>query len=480
MSNIENEKLFLSGLLKNRDFFFQSCDFLTPQDFSHLSTRSIYDVIHSLYIDKEFATLSKKKIISEAKNLGINNFLSLTKNGEMLDEIFAEHPSEEETKQFFIDFKRESLIKEYSLKLDKASEYLKTTKDSVSQLVSKVEDMVVSSVDVLDNSRNQVISLTKGIKEEVTSLAEDPGQLGVDLGFGYWQSAIGQLRNRSVTFVAATAKAGKSQFALSAALKVARSLNLPVLVLDSELNERDQRIRLVGMLAEIPYNIIETGIWKMSEQELRANGIDEEGRIREIKEYTRRMNDPRLWEMAESLPIDYMSIDGLGVQEAIPYARRWLLTKVKPDKDCKIPQCLIVYDYIKLASVAELKNGKIQEWQINGLNVAALHDFAKQYNIPILAFGQTNNEIGGFRSIAGGKRIIENVTSISHLKKKDAKDKKADPYGSHIIETFGSRYGAGLGDCHINIDADLSCGKFREIGIGNSTVEEKSKDDNED
>ena len=148
---------------------------------------------------------------------------------------------------------------------------------------------------------------------------------------------------------------------------------------------------------------------------------------------------------------------------------------MKPDRTTKNAQCLVVYDYIKLATVAELKaNHNLAEWQMHGINVALLHDTMKKYNIPCLAFGQTNNEIDeGIKCVAGGKRISENVTSISYLKRKTDDERAFDGSGSHFIRVFGTRYGAGTSIGHINYDADLSCGEFKEIGISTINFNEE-------
>jgi hypothetical protein len=129
-----------------------------------------------------------------------------------------------------------------------------------------------------------------------------------------------------------------------------------------------------------------------------------------------------------------------------------------------------VLDYIKLATLDDVRRG-VAEWQQHGVNVATLHNMMKKYNVPCLAFGQTNNELDeGFKCIAGGKRISENVTSISYLKKKTVDERSFDGDGTHLMKVFGTRYGPGTGDTHINFDVDLSCGDFQEIGLSGVNI----------
>lgn len=491
MSNITAEKIFLSGLVQSPQKLLDYIDYLTAVDFHHSATRMTFEAIFSLVINKEVSTITKSKLVSEAKALGHQNYLSTTKNGEWLDDLFTEKVSEQELDNHFLEVKRQALKENYQKSFEDMNNYLSTTSDPLSVMIGKVEDAVISQVNVLDKGLNAPVKLPKDIWTFIDSLADNPGHLGINLGYPIWQDRIGQLKNGSVTLVVATAKCGKSQFGLSGAVSAARQ-GLPVLLLDSELNRDDQRIRLVANMAHVPTEYIQTGFWRMTPSQLKAIGITDEQKITDIQECARRMSDPELRERVDKLPITYQSISGLDVASVIPHIRRWILKDVKPDKNAKQAQCLIVYDYLKLATLNEMKiHGNIAEWQMHGINVATLHDMMQKYNVPCLAFGQTNNELDdGIRCVAGGKRISENVTSISYLKRKTPDERAFDGMGTHLIKVFGTRYGTGTGDTHINFDADLSQGFFQELNMSavNFNTErqkrfeasKKNKDDHDD
>lgn len=476
MPNLNAEKLLLSGFIRHPDTFFELSPYLTTDDFSGQSGYSmIFDSIKSLYINKEVKSISKSSIIAEARALGYNNFLSLTKNGEIIDNIFQEKISQAEVSKWFLEIKRQTIIAKYKEKISDIENYLTTTNDPLNKIVSRVEEDVVQAVQCLDYGETVVKSLTKDLEKFVKGLAEQPGHLGIDFGFPLWQSRIGQVRNSSVTFIAASAKSGKSSLGLRLGLIAAHKLNLPVLLIDTELSESDQKVRAAGMMAEIPYDVIETGAWKFTEPELIQQNVPEDKR-KILLEYRSRMLDQHLWNICDKLPIDYLSISGSSLDDVIPHIRRWVLTKAKPDRDAKFPQCLIIYDYLKLSNLDELRGGKVAEWQLHGLNYAKLHNIAKQYNLPILCFGQTNNELDDdIRCIAGAKRIVENVTSVSYLKPKNETEKALDPSGSHMLKIFVTRHGSGLkAGGYINIDTDLSCGIFKEINIGTVNFAEEA------
>lgn len=474
-ANIAAEKLLISGFVQNPQSFYEHVEYLSEEDFQSEVAKLTYLAIKSLLLEKQTDKITKAKIFAEVKSLGYEHYSSLTKNGEWLSQAFEEPTSDKETKQHFLQVKRHSLIKNYLKSIDEAKKYLTSTNDPLSKVITTVEDKVVSNANILEKSERSIQELAEGVWPFLDDLSQDPGQLGIDLGFAEWQSRIGQIRNKSITFIAATAKAGKSQFALRAAVTASLKYNIPVLLVDSELNKSDQQIRLTGMIAEVPYNIIETGFWRLSEKQLKEKGISDQERIDQILEYGKRMRDPLLRQRVQDIKIDYQSISGMDVPDVIPHIRRWILTKVKPNLETKSPQCLIVYDYIKLATINDVKSG-IAEWQLHGINVASLHDLVKEYNVPMIAFGQTNNEIDqGFKCIAGGKRIVENVTSISYLKAKTDEERSIDSNGTHIVRVFGARYGSGMADGYINFLANLSYGKFSEAGVGTMNFEEERR-----
>ena len=477
MSNIAAEKIFLAGVIARPAKIFDYLEYLDDGDFQHSATKITFEAIRSLVMNKEAVTITKAKLIAEAKALGHQNYLSVTRDGQWLDELLKEKVEDQELTEHFLEIKRQTLKERYQQAFEESKNYLTTTSDPLSVMIGKVEDAVISQVHTLDRGENAPVSLVKDIWTFIDDLASDPGHLGIDLGFPVWQDRVGQFRNGSLSFIVATAKAGKSQLALRAVLNAARK-GLPVWLGDSELNKKEQQIRLVAMMARVPFQFIETGFWKMTPEQLRTCGVTDEQQVSHIQECGRRLRDPELRERVEKLPITYQSISGMDIPTVIPHLRRWLLKDVKPDRNTKNVQCLVVYDYIKLATITDLKaNRNLAEWQMHGINVALLHDTMKRYNVPGIAFGQTNNELDdGFHCVAGGKRISENVSSISYLKRKTDDERAFDGNGSHLIRVFGTRFGAGTPIGHINFDTDLSCGDFKEIGI--STVnfnEEKQK-----
>ena len=480
MANIASEKVFLAGVIKFPDKLFEYVEYLDEDDFQNSATRMTFEALRSLVLEKEATKVTKSKLVSEAKALGHQNYLAATKNGEWIDELLSEEVDENEIDGFFLEVKRQSLKSQYVDAFVEMRDYLSATDDPLSIMIGKVENAIVSKVNIIDKGEHAIEDMREGFQEFINSVADDPGHMGLDLGYPIWQERIGQIRNGSFTFLVGTTGSGKSQFGMRAAITAARK-GLPVLYLDSELNKKDQWIRMAAMIAKIPSEYIETGVWRMTERELIEHGIDDSQTRKEIMAHGRKLKEPRLWEAVDRMPIFYQSISGLSVPDVLPHMRRWLLTHVKPDRETRVPQCLIVYDYIKLSMTNEISRGILQEWQQNGLHIAQLHDFINKYNVPLLGFGQTNNElISGIKAVAGGKRISENVDSVSYLKRKTDAERANDGSGTHMMENFKSRFGKGLWGSYINYNADLSCGFFEELEIGNVQENNNNNDDDDD
>jgi replicative DNA helicase len=480
MTNIAAEKVFLAGVVRHPTKLFEYIEYLDEDDFHHTATCMTFEALRSLVVDKEAEKVTKAKLVAEAKALGHQNFLSATKNGEWLDELIAEEVTTNELDAHFMEVKRQSLKSKYLDSFSELRDYLSTTDDPLSIMIGKVENDVVSKVNILDKGEHAIQDMREGFQEFLESLAEDPGHMGLDIGYPLWQERIGQIRNGTITFIVGTTGSGKSQFGMKAAVIAARK-GIPVLYLDSELSKHDQWVRMAAMLAKVPSEYVETGFVYLNESQLRDNGVTDQTKIDEIIAYGRRLRDPRLWEAVQKMPIFYQSISGLTVPDVIPHMRRWLLTHVKPDRETRAAQCLIVYDYIKLSMTTEISRGVLAEWQQHGLHVSHLHDFANRYNIPIIGFGQTNNELDeGIRCVAGGKRISENVDSVSYFKRKTDAERANDSSGTHMAKIFKSRYGRGLWGGYINFNADLRFGEFTELDLGSVRPPETDEEEDDD
>lgn len=464
MTNVAAEFGLLAGLCRNPDVFFNIQQHLSIDDFTDKTHKKFFIVLQRLLMNTNGQlVVTQPGLLAEASALGFSDFYEICRNGELIEACLDHESSQADTGRAFLQVKRESVKGGYKQMLKKLSKYLDDTQDDTGEIINNVDTSLINLSNKLQGVvDDQIIHLPRRALEVIDDLANHPGELGVDIGFPIWQRSIGGLRNGSMTFIAADAKSGKSQIGVRAAVKLSRYM--PVLYCDSELNDIAQGVRAFGMYTEVNYEILETGYWKTDKHKIIRDGYSTTfatqcGLARQIIE------DESIRAEFESHKLYYMQMTGMTAREMLPFLRRWVMQHVGIDKETRQARCLIVWDYIKLARIDEVKVAGVGAHDVLGDTCMALHDFAEEFNLPMLAFGQTNRSMDkDFSMIAGAKKIVELVDSISLFHKKDATDLVQFPRGTHEMHVLGSRYGKGL-NTHVDIEADLSIGKFTELGI---------------
>jgi replicative DNA helicase len=467
--NAEAERTFLSGLCQNPGLYYDLFGKINEEDFTQRPHKIIWSVINSILVDPSL----KVDKVTESTVLARMAQLNLKGMGDAISDILIfTGISDSDTLYAFKQVKDKTIKRVYHGNLNKALKYLDSTTDNPSDVIRNVENVIIDSSKEISGVENEIVKLSERAIDIIMDLAQKPGELGLDIGFPVWQRSIGGLRNGSVTFMAATSKAGKSMLGLRAAITTAEQ-GLPSLVCDTELNEVAQSVRAFGQYASIPYDVLETGYWKLSQEKLSSMGYSHTF-IKQCQLAQQTINSGEVVKKFKSLPLHYYCVNGLTVQEALPFLRRWVIQHLGINKTEKSPRGLIVWDYIKLARVDEVREKGVGAHDILGAACGGLHDFAEYYNLPILTFGQTNREMDdNISCIAGAKKITELTDSSSLLKAKSDEEKVVDPNGSHMIRGFVTRFGMGLGKQHVNLAVDLSMGKFKELGLNTLVMPEK-------
>lgn len=466
MSNVAAEFGLLAGLCRNPDTYFDIQQYLSIDDFTSRAHRDFFIVLQRLLMNsQQQLVVTQQGLLAEASTLGLKDFYTVCGDGELIEACLTHTASKEDTMRSFSQVKRESVKRQYNELCKQNIKYLGETADSTNDIITKIDSGLISLGNKLQGVvSDEIINLPERAQNIIMDLAARPGELGVDIGFPIWQRSIGGIRNGAVTFIAATAKAGKSQIGARGAVELSKYI--PVLYCDSELNEISQSVRAFGMFSEINYEILETGYWKCDYHKILADGYDKTFAL-QCKTARPILEDPKMWESFKKRELFYKKMTGMTAREMIPFLRRWVMQHVGMDKDSRSPRCLIIWDYIKLARIDEVQKMGVGAHDILGDTCSALHDFAEEYNLPILAFGQTNRQIDkDINMIAGAKKIVELVDSVSLWRRKDPDDLVVDPNGTHEIHQLVSRYGKGV-STYINVQADLGIGKFKELGVAN-------------
>jgi replicative DNA helicase len=433
------ERAVISILIKNPDLLFTINDVLSEADFVNSGAGRIFAVLKSLILSDKDVKIDQNIIFAEAERMKLDDFMLATLDGELVDALANTHVNATNLPRYVADIKqagvKRALVNVCGDLSDKIVEYTGPSID----LRNLVENEVLNALRHLDDGGDDIVNLSTDFEDVINAYAELNGVLGIDIGLPRWQEDIGGIRNGTITGIFASTKVGKSQFSMWAAYKTAIEQRLPILYLDTELQARQQQMRLCGIISQIAYNVIEKGTWKSNKEQL--------AKIQAA------------FQKVKNAPIFYKNIAGRSVNHVIPTIRKFVYKQMGGVHKGDTPRGLVVYDYIKLMDATDMA-AKLQEYQLIGLLMSALHDCAAHMNIPILALGQLN-KVGDI----GIRRIVENVDSATILRPKTPDEIREDGLlrGSHVLETKWSRNGPGHGyNEWVNVHFDKSCGNFRE------------------
>lgn len=453
------ERAIISILFKHPDRLFSIDDVLTEADFVNTGSSMIFGILKDIILKEENPSIDTHLIVTEAEKRGLDDFAHFTLNGELVEAVSKMTVNPNNLGRFVSDVKQASIKRALINKCEDLKDDIENYVGPSLELRNMVENGILSSINKIDSGQDDILCLADDFEEVILAYADRDKKIGVDLGFQRWQEDIGFIRNGAITGVFASTKVGKSQFAMWAKFQTALLRRQPVLYLDTELQARQQQMRLCGIISAIPYNVIESGEWKYN-----AEMVD---RIK------------KAFKIVKDAPIYYKNIAGRSVHSVIPTIRKFTYQHLGGPIKGDEPKGLVIYDYIKLMDHTDMAMRNIQEYQLIGLLMSGLHDCCANLNIPIITLGQLNKQ-----GNVGIQRVVENVDSATFLMPKTSEQLQEDGpnRGSHLLEVKYSRNGPGHDfDEWINLHFDKSCGQFKEDKRNSEvvTVVKKIKEDME-
>ncbi len=445
LESLSAERNILSILLNKPDLLYTIEDVLSGADFTNTGNSMIFGIFSDLVksgTDKVDAYL----LASEAEKRGLELFNEHTLSGDLIKALLKQKPNADDLGKYVADVKQCAIKRSLLQSLDEAKDDVANHTGPSIELRNKVEEKILGSIKGLDTGESDIICLADDFEDTINKYADNPGGQGLDIRLPRWQKDCGGMRNGTITGLFARAKAGKSQFSMWSAFQTAIIDRKPILYLDTELQPREQQMRLCGMISGIPYEDIESGKWRANKEQL--------------------LKIKAAFEIIKQAPIYYKNIAGYSVQHIVPIIRKFIHKKVGYSNS-EEPRCLVIYDYIKLMSGNDL--GKAQEWQLLGFLVSELHDLTVKLNFPMLALGQLNRDalkLDSELAAAGADRIVHLVDSFTILRPKKAEEVENDgkQRGNYVLKVCVSRYGPGHENNleWINLHFDKGCGQFKE------------------
>jgi replicative DNA helicase len=474
IASLDLEKSMVGTIIKNgSDSFYEVADLLDNNCFYYPETQIIFNALNSL-IKKGIHKFDNTTLIQEIKSVD-KNAIEKYEINEVLNDSIKYSVLPENITNTAKGLLRIALLRGLDQGIVAARENLKNVDPNCTlfDITSVVEKVLFQFTSNIINQQNSTIKVQKDIHDFIEYLAANPqSSRGIPTGFPLFDKAIGGgLRRGGFHVIGGRAKSLKSTTGFNMANNAA-SLGIPVLFLDTEMNKETCMSKLLAINSNMQIKDIESGNFAKTEQGMKS-----------ISEAERKI---------DALNFTYCQVAGFSHHKIISVAKKWLLKDVGLDENGKFKDCLIILDYLKTMDLKE--KGNDQEYQYLGQIATDLHNFAAQYDVPVLTFVQLNRD-GIDREdsgvVSGSDRILWLCTSLSIIKKKTDEDRINDPdiNGDRKLIVIAARYGSGLRDKeYINLFAEPEKGIVREgksnlenmVNNGSSSKKKKDNDYNDD
>ena len=431
LSDIGAERAVLAGLLQHGvDGYVAVSDIVSHETFVNTNNQIIYKCL--VRIIEQGQSIDMPSILASAEALGVLDTINTKQELSYIKTLFNFPVNQDNILPFAAQIKKFEFarkIQKLTTKIHKDVESINGT-ESIDKIISILENPVTDFLREDDGGEHPE-QIGSDVQEYVDFLAENKCDIiGIPTGFTKYDEAIGGgLRRKCVDLVSARPKVGKSVFADNVALNVSR-LDVPVLVLDTEMSKEDHLNRLIANISSVPINEVATG--KFSEDANKAQKVQEA-----VDELSK-------------IPYSYVSVAGKPFEQILNVIKRWIVQEVKTDESGKTNDCVIIYDYLKLMS-SESINNNMQEYQALGFQITSLHNLCVKLDIPCLSFVQLNRDgitKESTDAVSGSDRLIWLCTSFTIFKAKSPEELAEDGpnAGNRKLVPIVSRHGAGLDD----------------------------------
>lgn len=462
LSDVASERAVLAGIMQyGHDCFIDINDVLTESTFTQDCNQVIFKCIKHHFQDSK-TNLDFPSIFASAKILNLFQLIDNPDDKKYIKALQNFAVNKDNVRKLAVTIRKLEVARLLRDKLRDCEHEISRVNGSetINEILGLAESAVFDFTNsVIDNNKQELKLLGDGLDEYVDYLISNPNQpVGISSGFPLYDLAIGGgFRRQTVNVVAARLKTGKTTFAINVALHVAGNLNIPVLILDTEMQTKDHWDKSLSYYSNVVITEIERSLFTKNNFKLK------------------KVNDAK--QKIKSIPYTYQNVSGCSFEEVLSIARRWIVKKVGYNNNGTTKDCLLIYDYLKLMSDDVLKSSS--EHQVLGFQMMSLHNFTVKYDIPCLTFSQSNRD--GITKettdvLAQSDRIAWFGSNISLLKAKTEEEIAEDgpENGNRKLIPLACRHGEGLkmGD-YINMQFNGHIATIRECGTRNQLYSSK-------
>lgn len=466
-SSADLERAILAGIIQHgADSYYDVADLLQEETFTIDSHRVIFRCLENVFKHEQDPDIDVPLIIDSAKEIGYKHFFNDPAEQKLLKALREFPVSEKNVRTFSAKIRKLHIARLLYQQLENAQTDLAKVSgsESITHILGIAEDSIFNLSSLLTDD-NEPEFLYEGIDDYLKDLMENPvDQIGISTGFEEFDAAIGGgLRPGTLNVIAARSKAGKTTLTSKIGHHIGKTLKIPVLNMDTEMQKVDHINKTLAMLSGVPINIVETG--KFVENKIQKENV-----------LTASEN-------IKSSLVQHKSIAGMPFEEQIALMRRWIVKNVGTNDDGTAKQCVVIYDYLKIMDSKEVSKD-LKEFQVLGFMMTTLHNFAVRYKIPVIITLQLNRdgiEKETQATASGSDRIVWLCSNYSIFKQKSDEEIANDgpELGNRKLVVVAARHGPGhKGHDYINFKANLECSQIFEISsVGKNKT---SKIENQD
>lgn len=396
--NPGSERNLISICLKHTDKILdvESADIL-PEHFSVLGHKYIYMAMMYLYGKKIKPTplailevLGTDQAKESVNKLGGLEYLTVMEETDLPYDnihIFIDKLKQSYTRKSLYEISKEI----ESLVLSDRSEVL-----NPSELIQTAEKRI-AELNASSTTIDDVYKFGTSTDEVLQKRIENPSQVaGLEIGWEETDKLTNGGQAGDLIIICAESKTGKSVTLNNWATKVGIHDKLPVLYIDSEMNERDQEDRCLANLSGVPEDEIKTGLYVLDT----VNGSAED-KIQRINEAKIKMQEGSLY---------HIYMPQFTIEKVSAITRKFQM---------QYGIVALFFDYIKIPS-NQGNNRQNQEYQALGFFTSGLKDLAGMLKIPVYSACQANrDDLGGDSpdagKIGGSYRILQLASKLLFL-----------------------------------------------------------------
>lgn len=446
------ERAVLAGIVKyGKNCLAEVQELLNVDSFDDLSNKVVYKCL--CYTLENMSIVDYPSLLSSASEIGLYEAITTKEQTHFIQSLFAFPIREENVMQHAAKLKKLQIRREMAYQFEAGLYALQnmTGQETIAEILSVENQVLDYTASLSSNDDTKPVKIFDGVLEHLEYIADNPSEIvGIATGYSIYDRVLGGgQRKGAVNLIVARTGVGKTMHAKSVCMHVAGKLNIPVLMIDSEMDKMDQVNRAIADANTVHINDVETGKFgKLKERE-------------QVFKFVKENVD---------IPYYHKSTPMMMFEEVKAMIRRWLLVEVGVDEDGNRRPCLVVYDYFKVMNQRDAAG--MSEFQLLGFQMDEISQVCKKYGASCLSYVQANRDgisDEDLSIIAQSDRLSWFASSVCLLKEKTSEEIQAEvpqgiPGNAKLI-VLKSRYGPKYLRDYIDMNKQGEYGRISEIGL---------------